>query len=62
MNEEKERECRQLNLIIHNAPESTTELAESCKTDDIDCARDNFNIYLGARSTVTKALRLGKKN
>ena len=31
VNEEKERERRWLYLIIHNAPESTDELAETCK-------------------------------
>ena len=61
MNEEKEREHRRLNLIIHNAPESTAEIAESRKTDDIDRATDIFNVYLGAKATVTKALRLAKK-
>ena len=61
MNEEKDKERRWLNLIIHNAPESTAELADSRKTEDIDLATDIFNVYLGAKATVTKALRLGKK-
>jgi len=61
MNEEKERDRRRFNLIIHNAPESTAELAVTRKTDDIDLATDIFNVYLGAKATVTKALRLGKK-
>ena len=38
----KERERRRLNLIIHNAPESTAELAESRKTDGFDRATDIF--------------------
>ena len=61
MNEEKERERRRLNLIIHNAPESTADVPESHKTEDIERATDIFNVYLGAKTTVTKALRLGKK-
>ena len=36
-------------------------MAESRKENDIDCATDIFNVYLGAKATVTKALRLGKK-
>ena len=55
MNEEKDKEHRRLNLIIHNAPESTAELAASHKTEDIDLAIDIFNVYLGAKATVTKA-------
>ena len=61
MNEEKQRELRRLNLIIHNAPESTAKFVESCKTDDIDRATDIFNVYLDAKATVTKPLRLSKK-
>ena len=62
MNEEKERECRCLKLIIHNAPESTADVPESHKTEDIEHATDILNVYLGAKATVTKALRLGKKS
>ena len=51
-----------MNLVIHNAPESTAELAETRKTDDIERATDIFNVYLGAKATVTKALKLGKKS
>ena len=61
LNEEKERERRRLNLIIHNAPESAAQDAESRKTEDIECATDIFNVFLGANATVTKAIRIGKK-
>ena len=61
MNEEKEKERRRFNLIIHNVPESTADVLESHKTEDIGCATDIFNVYLGTKATVTKALRLGKK-
>ena len=61
MNEEKERERRRLNLIIHNLSESTAELAESRKTEDIECVTDICNVCLGANATATKAIRLGKK-
>ena len=46
--------------MIHNAPEST-DVPESRKTKDIESATDIFNVYLGAKATVTKPLRLGKK-
>ena len=61
MNEEKEKERRRLNLIIHNVPESSAESAGSRKSYDIEYAMDIFNTYLGAKTTVTKALILGKK-
>ena len=61
LNEEKERERRRLNLIIHNAPESTADTAESRKTEDIECATDILNVFLGANTMVTRAIRLGKK-
>ena len=61
MNEEKEKERRRLNLIIHNVPESSAESAESRKSYDIEYAVDIFNTYLGAKTSVTRALRLGKK-
>ena len=61
LNEEKERERRRLNLIIHNAPESAAQDAESRKTEDIECVTDIFNVFLGANATVTKAIRIGKK-
>ena len=35
INEEKEREKRQLNLIIHNLAESNSDQGEVCKADDI---------------------------
>ena len=45
-----------------NAPESTAELTETRKIHDIECATDIFNVYLGSKAIVTKALRLGKKS
>ena len=62
INEEKEREKRQLNLIIHNLAESDLEQGEVRKAEDINHTLDIFNNYLGAKTTVSKAIRLGKRS
>lgn len=59
-NEERDRERRQLNLIIHNLPESNASEGEARKTADINHVTDIFK-FLGAKANVTKAIRLGKK-
>ena len=59
-NEERERERRQLNLIVHNLVESNTNEGVR-KTDDIKYVTDIFK-FLGAKASVTKAIRLGKKS
>ena len=60
-NEERERERRQLNLIIHNLAESNANEGEARKTADIKHVADIFK-FLGAKASVTKAIRLGKKS
>ena len=64
INEERDREKRQLNLIVHNLTESTSDRGETRKSEDIKCSTDIFNNhdYLKAKATVTKAVRLGKKS
>ena len=59
--EEKEKEKRKLNLIVHQIPESN--LAESCdrKKEDMDNLAVLFNKYVGVKSSVTNAIRIGKK-
>ena len=56
--EEKEKEK---NLIVHHIPESN--LAESCghKREDMDNLTVLFNKYVGVKSSVTNAIRIGKK-
>ena len=56
INEEKEREKRQLNLIIHNLVESNLDQAEARKAEDIKHTLNIFNNYLGAKTTVSKAI------
>ena len=59
-NEERERERRQLNLIIHNLVESNASEGEACQADDIKHVTDVFK-FLGAKASIIKAIRLGKK-
>lgn len=61
LNEEREREKRQLSLIVHNLSESTATEGETHKNVDIKHVTDIFK-YLGARTKITKATRLGKKS
>ena len=62
INEEKEREKRQLNLIIHNLAQSNLDQGEARKAEDIKHTLDIFNNYLGAKATVSRAIRLGKRS
>jgi len=57
----EEREKRQLSLIVHNLTESNATEGEARKRDDIKEVTDILK-YLGAKTNVTKALRLGKKS
>ena len=62
INEEKKREKRQLNLIIHNLVEVNSDQGEVRKADNIKHTLDIFNNYLGVKSTVSKAICLGKRS
>jgi len=61
LNEEREKEKRQLSLIVHNLTESNATKGEARKRDDIKKVTDILK-YLGAKTNATKALRLGKKS
>ena len=61
LNEEREREKRQLSLIMHNLAESNASEGETQKINDIKHVTDILN-YLGAKASVTKAIRLGKRS
>ena len=52
---------RKLNLIVHHIPESNQ--AESCdrKREDMDNLIVLFNKYVGVKSSVMNAIRIGKK-
>ena len=59
--EQKEKEKRQLNLILHNIEESKEEDPQTRKRDDIKTATSLFTESLGVETLVTNAIRIGKK-
>ena len=59
--EQKEKEKRQLNLILHNTEESTEEEPLNRKKDDINKVTLLFTKYIGVETAVTNAVRIGKK-
>ena len=61
LSEEKEKSKRKLNLIVHNAPESTDEQGLARKQHDIDFVTGAFQQYLGITTKIEKAFRLGKR-
>ena len=58
--EEKERSKRQLNLIIHNLDEPSSENSQVRKESDTKKVVEIFK-HLGVQTTVNNAIRLGKK-
>ena len=62
LNDEKEREKRCMNIIIHNLPESTAKTGEERKQDDISKITEMCNQNLETPTSVTNAVRLGKKS
>ena len=59
--EQKEKEKRQLNLILHKIEESVEEEPSNRKKDDIHKVTSLFTEYIGVETTVTNAIRIGKK-
>ena len=62
LSEQKEKEKRQLNIMIHKLEESTADDGQSRKQDDIKKCVSLFQNYLGAKVAITNAFRLGKKS
>ena len=60
--EQKEKEKRRLNIIVHNIEESSAEDGKTRKTHDVERCADLFRTYLGATVTTDKAFRLGKRS
>jgi len=60
-NEEKEKNKRKLNLILHNIPESNAESADQQKQHDTDTAMAIINQHLNIPTSISNAIRLGKK-
>ena len=62
MHDEKEKEKRCTNLIIHNLPESNATSGKDRKQHDVSKVTEVFNKHLGLSAKVTNAYRLGKKS
>ena len=61
LSEEREKDKRRLNLILHNVPESDDPNSEARRQNDTDTAAAIFNQHLGIPTSVCNATRLGKK-
>ena len=61
LSEQKEKEKRRFNLILHNISESTDSVAVNRKKHDIDSATEIFRRYIGIPVTINNAIRIGKK-
>ena len=60
VSEQKEKERRQLNLIVHKLEESSANDGPSRKNDDIKRCESLFQTYLGIKVSITNAFRLGQ--
>ena len=58
--EEKEKLKRQLNLVIHNLAESTSEESSARQRDDINQVTSVLQKYIEVTPTISKAIQLGK--
>ena len=60
--EQKEKEKRQLNIIVHNITESSASEGPSRKEDDIKKCKSLFEAHLGITVSIQNAIRLGKRS
>ena len=58
--EQRERDRRKLNLILHNVPESAKQKGPERKADDISMVNGLLHQHLGFNPTISNAVRLGK--
>ena len=61
LNEEKDKEKRKMNVIIHGIPESKSEEPLDRKEYDIEQVNTVFQTHLEVDVAVDNAIRLGKK-
>ena len=61
-NEQKEREKRKLNVIVHNVAESDASSGLARKQEDISKLQTLFKDYMQITPNISNAIRLGKKN
>ena len=60
--EQRERDRRKLNLILHNVPESAKQKGPERKADNISMVNGLLHQHLGFNPTISNAVRLGKKS
>jgi len=60
--EQREKEKRQFNIILHNLQESTAPEGLNRKEVDIRKCTAIFQDHLGTSASITKAICLGKKS
>ena len=61
VSEQKEKEKRQLNLVLHNVLEPLDQDASDRKSADLSRVTSLFSDYLGITCSVTNAVWIGKK-
>jgi len=61
IDEEKEKQKRKLNLIVHNMEESSADHPQSRKEHDITAIRDILGSQLEVQPRISNAIRLGRK-
>ena len=61
INEEKDKQKRRLNLIVHNMTESNADQPQTRKEQDIANFQDILTSQLDVRAHISNAIRLGKK-
>jgi len=61
MSEQQEKERCQLNLVIHNIEESSSDSPQVRKQDDIKKVTSIVYKYLAVKCSVTNAVRFGKR-
>ena len=60
--EEKEKEKRKFNLVVHKVPESTSINAQERKAHDIDQVQTILQKHLSLETTIENPIRLGTKD
>jgi len=61
ISEEKEREKRKLNLIVHNLPESTSTEASIRKNEDTQNVTSLISKYVGVNAHISNVTQSGKQ-
>jgi len=61
ISEQQEKERCQLNLVMHNMEESSSDSPQVRKQDDIKKVTSIVDKYLAVKFSVTNAVRLGKR-